>query len=43
VTRLEDGGKKIVHRQYSPTPDGKERLVMELILTPAPPAKPAGR
>jgi hypothetical protein len=43
VTRLEDGGKKIVHRQYSPTSDGKERLVMELILTPAPPVKPAGR
>ena len=33
VTRLEDGGKKIVHRQYSDTPDGKERLVMELVLT----------
>jgi len=43
VTKVEDGGKKIVHRQYSPTPDGKERLVMELILTPAPPARPAGR
>lgn len=43
VTRLEDGGKKIVHRQYSPSSDGKERLVMELILTPAPPARPAGR
>lgn len=43
VTRLEDSGKKIVHRQYSPTADGKERLVMELILTPAPPARPASR
>jgi hypothetical protein len=43
VTRLEEGGKKIVHRQYSPTPDGKERLVMELVMTPAPPVKPAGR
>jgi hypothetical protein len=43
VTRLEDDGKKIVHRQYSPTPDGKERLVMELSMTPAAAAKPAGR
>jgi len=43
VTRLEDGGRKIVHRQFSPTPDGKERLVMELVMTPAPPARPAGR
>jgi len=33
VTRLEADGKRIVHRQYSPTPDGKERLVMELVLT----------
>src|SRR5262245_41727324 len=33
VTRLEDDGKKIVHRQYSDTPDGKARLVMELVLT----------
>jgi Protein of unknown function (DUF1579) len=33
VTRLEDEGRKIVHRQYNLTPDGKERLVMELVLT----------
>jgi hypothetical protein len=33
VTRLEDEGRKIVHRQYTPTPDGKERLMMELVLT----------
>jgi hypothetical protein len=34
VTRLEDGGKRIVHRQYSPAADGgPERLVMELVLT----------
>jgi hypothetical protein len=33
VTRLEDGGKTIVHRQYGAGPDGKERLVMELVLT----------
>ncbi|MDB5311268.1 MAG: uncharacterized protein JWO38_5470 [Gemmataceae bacterium] len=43
VTRPEDDGKKIVHRQFSFGPDGKERLVMELVLTkkavPAPPGK----
>ena len=33
VTRLEDDGRKIVHRQYSVATDGKERLVMELVMT----------
>jgi hypothetical protein len=33
VTRLEEEGRKIVHRQYSMTQDGQERLVMELVLT----------
>lgn len=33
TTRLEDDGRKIVHRQVSITPDGKERLVMELVMT----------
>jgi hypothetical protein len=33
VTRLEDDGRKIVHRQYTAGKDGKERLVMELVLT----------
>ncbi len=32
-TRLEDDGRKIVHRQVTIAPDGKERLVMEMILT----------
>jgi hypothetical protein len=32
VTRLEEGGR-IVHRQYNAGPDGKERLVMELVMT----------
>lgn len=32
VTKL-DEGKKIVHRQYVISPDGSERLMMELILT----------
>lgn len=33
VTRLEENGDRIVHRQYGITADGKERLVMELVLT----------
>jgi hypothetical protein len=32
VTRLEDDGKKIVHRQFTTAPDGQERVIMELIL-----------
>ena len=32
VTRLEENGRKIVHRQYNLSPDGKERLIMELVL-----------
>jgi hypothetical protein len=32
ATRLEDDGNKIVHRQYA-LADGKERLMMELVLT----------
>jgi hypothetical protein len=33
VTRLEDNDRKIVHRQYTADEGGKERLMMELILT----------
>jgi hypothetical protein len=33
VTRLEDAGRRIVHRQYTVGEGGRERLVMELILT----------
>jgi hypothetical protein len=33
VTRLEDDGRKIVHRQYTAGKDAKERLVMELVMT----------
>lgn len=42
VTRLEENGNRIVHRQYGLNADGKERLVMELVLTrkPAAPARP---
>ncbi|MFO0847474.1 MAG: DUF1579 family protein [Gemmataceae bacterium] len=41
VTRLEAGGAKVVHRQFSIAADGTERLVMQLQLTrkPAAPAK----
>src|SRR5262252_869295 len=38
VTKLEDDGKKIVHRQYGVNADGTERLVMELVLTKKEPA-----
>jgi Protein of unknown function (DUF1579) len=33
VSFLEDGGKKLIHRQYNAGPDGKVKLLMELILT----------
>ena len=33
ISHLEDGGRKLIHRQYSIGGDGKDRLVMELILT----------
>ncbi len=33
VTRLEEDGRKLVHRQYTTDKEGRERLVMELILT----------
>jgi hypothetical protein len=33
VSRIEDDGRKIVHRQFNAAPDGKERLIMELIMT----------
>lgn len=36
VSALEDDGRKIVHRQYAVEADGKERLVMELVLTKKP-------
>jgi hypothetical protein len=33
VTRLEDEGRKILHRQYAIDAEGKERLMMDLVLT----------
>jgi hypothetical protein len=43
VTRLEDNGDKIIHRQYMPAPDGKERLLMELVMTRKTKASPLPR
>jgi hypothetical protein len=43
VTRLEDDGRKIVHRQYAISPDGQERLMMELLMTRKAAAPGAGR
>jgi hypothetical protein len=43
VTRLEENGNKIVHRQYVPDSDGKERLMMELIMTRKAKVAPTGR
>jgi hypothetical protein len=33
VSRLEDGDRRLVHRQYATGADGKDRLVMELVMT----------
>ncbi len=33
VSRLENEGRKLVHRQYALGPCGEERLVMELVMT----------
>lgn len=33
VSKVEEGGKKIVHRQYALAADGEERLMMELVMT----------
>ena len=33
VTMLEDGDKKLVHRQFNQNPDGSERVMMELLMT----------
>ena len=32
-THLEDGGRKLVHQQFTTDKDGKERVLLELILT----------
>jgi len=43
VTRLEANGGRIVHRQYVDGPDGKERLIMDLVMTRKEKSPPAGR
>ncbi len=43
VTRLEDNGRKLIHRQYTPGPDGQERLVMELLMTRKAPTAPQAK
>jgi hypothetical protein len=43
VTRLEDEGRRIVHRQFALNPDGQERLMMELVMTRKPAAASPGQ
>jgi hypothetical protein len=33
VSTIEDDGRRIIHRQYGAAADGKERLVMQLLMT----------
>jgi hypothetical protein len=33
VSRLEEGGRKLMHRQYALLPRGEERMFMELVMT----------
>jgi hypothetical protein len=43
MTRLEDDGRKLVHRQYAAGAGGKERLVMELMMTRKGKTSPPGK
>jgi hypothetical protein len=43
VSRIEDDGRRIVHRQFNTGPDGKERPIMELIMTRKPEASRTAR
>ena len=45
IAKLEENGRLLIHQQFVPTPDGKERVVMELRMTRVPdaPAKPAAK
>jgi hypothetical protein len=36
ISRLEDEGRTISHKQYTTGPDGKDRLVMKMVLTRQP-------
>ncbi|HEX3477347.1 MAG TPA: hypothetical protein VHT91_20130, partial [Kofleriaceae bacterium] len=39
VSQLEDGGRKLIHQQFNQGADGKEHLLMELILVRKPARK----
>jgi hypothetical protein len=43
ITRLAEGGRSLIHRQYALGPDGDERLMMELVMTRVIGAPPADR
>jgi Protein of unknown function (DUF1579) len=43
VSRIEDDGRKIIHRQLNAGTDGKERMIMELIMTRKGAVPAAGR
>jgi hypothetical protein len=43
VSTLEDGDRKLVHRQYAIDSEGKERLMMELLMTRKGEAQPSSR
>jgi hypothetical protein len=43
VSRLEENGRKLIHRQFAINPEGKERLVMELVMTRKPETTPPRR
>ncbi|HEV3168456.1 MAG TPA: DUF1579 family protein, partial [Isosphaeraceae bacterium] len=43
TTRLEEDGRKLVHRQFSIGANGEERLMMELLLTRKGGSSPAAR
>jgi Protein of unknown function (DUF1579) len=43
VTQLQENGRKIVHRQYTPGEGGTERLMMELVMTRKGDAPPLGK
>jgi len=43
VTQLEENGRKIVHRQFTPGDGGTERLMMELVMTRKGDVPPGGK
>jgi hypothetical protein len=43
VSRLEEGGRKLIHRQFAVEPDGQERIFMELVMTRTTASEPRSR